>query len=573
MWLRSVGLSSLCAGILFFSFSFISRAQSKSATELGSENVPTVEAETPDFSLPTGSFGSFHEQIHDGFPPPLLLPADSATKPEQDGDEDVDVIGPQSQGVNEAHIDLLPLFAKWHEDEVHHQGEKQSANLENGEIAEGYHWKGLLWQSFGFFGAENSWRLMTDPFFRKLTADYPYWHDYLASLKQWNMGRWSDGDDFVVAYVGHPMQGAVTSFIAIQNDPHARYLEISATKAYWKSRFWGFMWANAYSVDQKVGPLGEAALGSEGGYTYVIGCPAPCPSYNPAVDKVTNNTGWVKFITTPVVGGLWGLAEDFLDRYVSDPIQENHPDRVFPKILRGSLNPTRTAANLLRGKNPWYRDWQHPADPNLVGSGNVHFERSDEDLIRHLPRYEFFPHFNLISLPVNTYSCSHCRQTIIGSGGGFSWRFSRWWDFDSDVDYQPNASPLPSDRAGGDIIMGTFGLRSGFQTPNYSLRASLRPGFVSYSRAYLTSPSVTNPVPEIGRITHFATALAISGDYGLKRHFAIRASFGNTPVRYREPKLLQPPAPGKYPYLNWLSRQNFLTNENWAYQVGPVLRF
>jgi hypothetical protein len=39
---------------------------------------------------------------------------------------------------------------------------------------------------------------------RYLTADKPFWHDYIASLKQWNMHRWSDGDDFLVAYVGPP---------------------------------------------------------------------------------------------------------------------------------------------------------------------------------------------------------------------------------------------------------------------------------------------------------------------------------------------------------------------------------
>jgi hypothetical protein len=569
--LHRVNFPSLFLGVLIFSLPLAVRAQSREVLAPDAKNTPSNGATITAFSSGMDGSSSLPDEIHPADRSLFLLSTDSTLKSwqsadERQGDE------PVTQSTNEAHIDLLPLFAKWHEDTVEHQDEKQPVDLENGQRPEGYHWKGLLWESFGFFGVENGWRLMTDPFFRHLTADYPYWHDYIASLKQWNMRRWSDGDDFLVAYVGHPMQGSVTSFIAIQNSPSARNLEIGATSAYWKSRFWGMMWDNLYSIDQKVGPLGETALGSEGGYTYVIGCPAPCSSYNPAVDKVTNNTGWVKFVSTPVVGTIWGLGEDFLDRYVSDRVQENRMDRVFPKILRGSLNPTRTVANALRGKNPWYRDWQHPEDPNLIGSGNIHFVRSDEDLIRHLPRYEIFPHFNLISLPVNTSSCSHCRQEIIGPGAGFSWRFSRWWDFDSDVDYQPNASPLPSDRAGGDIIMGTFGLRTGLQTPNYSLKASVRPGFVSYNRAYMTSPSATNPTPEIGRITHFATALAINGDYGLTRHLAIRGSIGNTAVRYRAAGL-QPPGVGHLPYLNWLSKQTFLTNENWTYQMGPVLRF
>jgi hypothetical protein len=439
-----------------------------------------------------------------------------------------------------------------------------------GDDTEHYHWKGLLSQSFAFFGVENAFRLMTDPYFRHLTADGPFWHDYISSLDNWNWRRWNDGDDFLVAYIGHPMQGSVTEFIEIQNDPHARNLRIGTDRAYWKSIFHSFLWNTLYSTDQKLGPLGESALGSEGGYTYVIGCPAPCKSYNPAIDKVTNNTGWVKLVSTPFVGTLWTLMEDFLDRFVSDPVQ-NHfgQDRVFPKILRGSLNPCRTMANFLRWRKPWYRDFQdNPSDQRITR--RFDFLPSDEAFVRATPRFELFPHFNAISLPVNTATCLHCRQMTTGSGIGFSSRLTKRVDFDSDLDYQPNASPVPSDRAGGNILMGTFGLRSGFQTRHFALKGSLRPGFVSYDRAYETSPTATGPKPEIGRITHFATALALNGDLNLNRHVALRGVFGNTPVRYREPYLT---TPDKWPYLNWLSRKIFLTNENWAWQAGPVLRF
>jgi hypothetical protein len=47
---------------------------------------------------------------------------------------------------------------------------------------------------------------------------------------------------------------------------------------------------------------------------------------------------------------------------------------------------------------------------------------------------------------------------------------------------------------------------------------------------------------------------------------------GNQPVRYRE-AYTDPPGIGTYPYLNWLSKLYFLTNENWTYQAGTVLRF
>jgi hypothetical protein len=434
-----------------------------------------------------------------------------------------------------------------------------------------YHWKGLLWQSFGFFGVENAWRLATDPYFKYLTADKPFWHDYLASLQQWNMRRWSDGDDFLVAYIGHPLQGSVTEFIEIQNDPHDRMLEFGSDPRYWRSRLKSMMWATLYSTDQKVGPLGETALGSEGGYTYVIGCPYYCSSYNPATDKVTNNTGWVKFITTPVVGTLWTVVEDFLDREVGDRVQRDRLHASFPKILRGSLNPSRTMANLLRGRNPWWRDYQHP---DFLGGPRFLPDPEKEQAIRGLPRYEVFPHLNALSLPVNaSAACAPCRGWTGGFGVGFRYLAGRWWSLDADVDRQPNASPLPSDHAGGDVVMGNFGVGFGLRTPNYSLMASVRPGFLTYDAAYKWPPMAGGPAPALGHVTQFTTALAITADYGIARHLAMRLAVGNTPVRYNTYRLDRPPGVGSEPYLDWISPKVYLTNENWTVQTGPVLRF
>jgi len=440
------------------------------------------------------------------------------------------------------------------------------------ESTEHYHWKGLLWQSFAFFGMENSYRLVTDYYFRHLLADAPFWQNYADSMGQWNMRRWSDGDDFLVAYIGHPMQGSVTEFIEIQNDPHARLLRIDDGRPYWNSLFKSFLWNTAYSTDQKIGPLGESALGSEGGYTYALHCQVPCKSYKPGLYQVTNNTGWVKLVSTPVVGTLWTLAEDFLDRYISDPLQ-NHigPDKLFPELIRSGLNPCRSMANFLRWRAPWYRDFQHDIYDMRI-TRRVNFLPSDDAVVRAAPRFELFPHFNAISLPVNTASCFRCRQTTTGFGVGFASRLTRRVDFDSDLNYLAGASPLPSDRAGGSIVMGTFGLRSGFVAQHFAVKGSLRPGFLSYSRAYETSPAAGSPTPNIGRITHFTTALALNADLDISRHFVLRGVFGNTPVRYRE-NYRNAPDPGTEPNLIWLSRNVFLTNENWSYQAGPVLRF
>lgn len=547
MGMRRVCCLSLLLGIVFFSFALAARAQTGVGWAARDWSFGGEAGErAPEFGMKFSPSG----QKLEGFAP----------EPWQNSDS----VNGAAQVSGEAQMDLLPLFADRRGSAGAGQAEKQASVADQDRATEGYHWKGLLWQSLAFIGVENGFRIGTDHYLRSLLAGGPYWRDYAISLQHWDMTRWSDGDDFLVDDIGHPMQGAVSAFIEIQNSPSASRLRFSNTRVYWDSRFKALLWATAFSTQQKIGPLGEAAIGNDGGYTYPLDCGELCNS--PRAEYL-NNTGWTDFIMTPVGGTAWVVGEDLLDRYVSDRVAAAHPYSIFPKILRGALNPTRTMANALRGKTPWYRDYEHP-EPGLPG---VVFESARAEMIRHLPRYEIFPHYNALSIPVNTASCWFCRTWTNGGGVGFSARLTRWVDFDSDVDYQPNVSPVPSNRAGGSLLMATFGLRTGFVTPHYALKISLRPGFVSYDHAYLTLPTKSSPAPKIGRVTHFATALSINGDYGLTRHLALRYSVGNTPVRYLHS--MSKAGIGKPPRLNWLAHEEFMTNENWGYQVGPVLRF
>lgn len=441
------------------------------------------------------------------------------------------------------------------------------------EIEERYHWKGLLIQSLEFNAIENSVRLASDDQIRIFLVNKPFWHDYAASLKQFNMRRWNDGDDFLVNYIGHPLEGAVAGYIEIQNDPKARMLEISGNREYWKSRGMAMLWATVFSTQSEIGPLGEAGIGNEGGWTYPkLKCTRPCPQYKPGITHYTNNTGWVDFIVTPAVGMLWVLMEDTLDRYISDPVQGGNYKRIFPKILRGGLNPARSFSNLLRGQKPWYRDWQHSGVPLFK---EVHFRPADdqyEDEAQQ-PRFEISPHYTSLSTVVNTPGCHNCKRTTTGSGIEASYRLTRWLDADVDLNRQPNASPLPSDRAGGNLTNGLFGLRSGFDTEHYALKLALRSGFVQFNNAYLTSPiEGSTEAPQTGKITHFAWNVAVSGDYRIGRNFALRCTLGETLVRYRS-AAEDPPGIGHPPYLSWLSHQNFVNRGNWTFEAGPVFRF
>ena len=44
-----------------------------------------------------------------------------------------------------------------------------------------------------------------------------------------------DGDNVVINYINHPLQGGATNYIYIHNDPKSRGVEFN-TREYWNSR-------------------------------------------------------------------------------------------------------------------------------------------------------------------------------------------------------------------------------------------------------------------------------------------------------------------------------------------------
>ena len=439
-------------------------------------------------------------------------------------------------------------------------------------VKEGYHWSGLIAQSLFFNVIENGFRVASDDQIRRLLATKPFWHDYVASLRQFNMRRWNDGDDFLVNYVGHPMQGAVSGFIEIQNDPTGREQEIAATRAYWKSRFKAFLWATVYSTHSEISPLGEAGIGNEGGWTYPIHCPKPCTEPS-AHTKYTNNTGWVDFIITPTVGSLWMLAEDTLDRYVSDRVQGENRSRILPKILRGTLNPSRTMANALRLKAPWYRDFQHGRD--LESSYGVHFLRSDESMraAEQFRRFAVMPYFIAMPLGTAAHPCTFCIPNP-GAGVQADVALLRWIAVSFAVSKQQAVMQKGSATNGSTVSTG-LGIRLIHDRPNNTLSLALRAGTLT-ERVPL--PQNFDAIhhkssePAESSVTHPATTIMFSNDYKLSGRLAFRSSFGATIVRYRNPAPA-PPGIGTPPYLSWLSHDSFTNTPTWTCEMGPVVHF
>src|SRR5579871_1577761 len=439
---------------------------------------------------------------------------------------------------------------------------------------EHYNWHGLLAQSLYFNAIESSFRIASDDQIRYLLATKPFWHDYFASMKQFNMRRWNDGDPFLVNYVGHPMQGSVSSYIEIQNDPIGRQQEISATSAYWTSRFKGFLWATVFSTHSEISPFGEAGIGNEGGWTYPLAdCHRPCPSFKPGITKYTNNTGWVDFIITPTVGSLWVLAEDTIDRYVSDRIQGDDRSHILPKIIRGSLNPSRTMANFIRFKKPWYRDFQE-SEPYWRPSHGIHMLPSDEVRAQNqrLQRFSIATHYRTAPLGTSSQQCVLCNA---GRGAGLEadYAITPWISASVSLDKQEGS--LERAVPDGSTLSAGFGVRLVHERPHNTFSLSVRPGVVvdqipipahvdTVHRTYVASDELN--------VVHPAATILLANDYKLNRTVALRSSFGATIVRYRTtPK--DPPYVGEIPYLSWLSPDSYTNRTTWIWQGGPVFRF
>ncbi|HRJ22038.1 MAG TPA: hypothetical protein PLF84_23545 [Bryobacteraceae bacterium] len=196
-------------------------------------------------------------------------------------------------------------------------------------------WNSILWQSSAFLALEHGFRFATEPGTREHLRG-PFFRDYGNALK--GLKGWGDTDPFLVNYIGHPMQGAVTSYIYTNNNKTGKMAEFGANRAYWNSRLKAMAYSAAYSAQFELGPIGEASLGNVGS------------------SSVPGTMGWVDLVVTPAGGLGWQVTEDALDRYVIRTLENKL--RWGPAIvaLRGVLNPSRSFTNVLRLRVPWHRD-------------------------------------------------------------------------------------------------------------------------------------------------------------------------------------------------------------------------
>jgi hypothetical protein len=199
-------------------------------------------------------------------------------------------------------------------------------------VTESFDWSSAVEQSFFFLTFQHAFRLTQDKTASELNG--PFFGDYWASVR--NLGGWGDGDSSFTNYVAHPMQGAVSGYIQIQNDPRGASLQFSANKDYWKSRLKATGWAAIYSTQFELGPYSEASIGNVG--------------------LRPGTMGYVDLVVTPIGGLGWVVGEDAVDRFVVQPMERKWNNRGLTRFLRVALSPTRSFANVLRFEKPWKRD-------------------------------------------------------------------------------------------------------------------------------------------------------------------------------------------------------------------------
>jgi hypothetical protein len=194
-----------------------------------------------------------------------------------------------------------------------------------------FHWGSAINQSLMVLGIQHGYALVAQEKTRRALANGNFFTDYWRSAR--SIKGWDDGNRFLTNYLAHPMQGGLTGFIFVQNHDRAKKQKFADSKQYWKDRFTAFVWSTAWSTQFELGPISQSSIGNVGMYGHM---------------------GYVDLVMTPTVGTAWLISEEAIDRYVIRHIETQSP--IVKALARMFLNPMRTVANLLRFREPWYRD-------------------------------------------------------------------------------------------------------------------------------------------------------------------------------------------------------------------------
>jgi hypothetical protein len=264
----------------------------------------------------------------------------------------------------------------------------------------------LTRDSLVFLTVMQAFRLATEPGTRAALSN-PFFKGYIRSLQ--NLHGFSDGDQFYVNYVGHPIQGAVSGYIWADNDRAYKDVYFGRDKRYWKQKLRGGAFSYLYSVQFEIGPVSEASIGD-------------LQSYYPA-------QGFVDHVVTPAIGVGWSVGEDAIDRYFIRVIEQNTGNHSLRILARSFLNPARSFANMMSGKYPWRRT-NRPA-PRARYSAEYYKPVPMQEKVS--PRAGVAPfEFNILAV-IKTYLGADSRGSCLGGGTGLGFRVAKDWQLTGDV--------------------------------------------------------------------------------------------------------------------------------------------
>jgi hypothetical protein len=314
--LRFAPAMVLAALWLLTSASVPARAQDSSsgATPASAEHGAAVSTTKPEPPKPAGAQ-----------PTPQASPTPSV---EKDSEEAAEPASPENESAPTA---ATPEFTPVTEEP--HDGDDDSGNISGtGDISDkSFRWKSATGQALLFLAVQHGYAFTQPKTRRDLSG--PFFRDYIRSVK--SLDKWDDGGRFFTNYVAHPMQGSLLGFVWVQNDPKGKAARFGRSGAYWRSRLKAVAWSAAWSTQFEIGPISQASLGNVG---------------------LHGKQTWVDIVITPTGGGVWLVAEDALDRFVVSRIEARTGNLLVKIAARMLLNPTRSAANLLRFEKPWKRD-------------------------------------------------------------------------------------------------------------------------------------------------------------------------------------------------------------------------
>jgi len=276
----------------------------------------------------------------------------------------------------------------------------------------GVDWHRLAASSLTLLSIQHAFRCATEQGTRDGFSN-PFWPGYINAVGV--LHGWADGDPFLVNYVGHPMQGAVTGFMWQHNDRAYRDAVFGTNTHYWKARLRGMAFAYLYSVQFEIGLVSEASIGQ--------------------VQNLYPAYGFVDHVVTPTIGTGWAIAEDAIDKYIIRNIEAHVANPWVRLASRIALNPSRSMSNVMNYERPQHRD-DRPGvfQPYPEAAAMKAMMQRETAKVPVNPPPGVAPFEFTFASAATTYLGSGAKGSCIGGGGSAAFRLASQWQLVLNVD-------------------------------------------------------------------------------------------------------------------------------------------